>query len=89
MNENNIKEMLSDEVSLEAEFWKRKQADTPIWEKPILTVVEAAKYFQIGEQNIRRITREYKDEDFILWMDNRVYIRRIPFEAFLDGRNEI
>ena len=38
--------------------------ETPIWKKSLLTVVEAAKYFQIGEENIRRITREHKDESF-------------------------
>ena len=54
-----------------------------------LTVVEAAKYFQIGESNIRRLTREHKDQDFVLWKDNRVYIRRKEMESFLDTINEI
>ena len=51
--------------------------------------VEAAKYFQIGEENIRRITREHKDESFVLWRNRRVFIRREAFEKFLDGLNEI
>ena len=46
--------------------------ETPIWKKPLLTVVEAAKYFQIGEENVRRITRENKDESFVLWRNRRV-----------------
>lgn len=51
--------------------------------KTLLTVEEAAKYFQIGESNILRITREYADSDFIYWQDNtRVYIRREAFERF-------
>lgn len=62
----------------------------PVWKRPLLTVVEAAKYFQIGESNIRRITREYADSDFIYWRDNtRVYIRREAFERFLDKRHRI
>lgn len=64
--------------------------DMPISQKPLLTVVEAAKYFQIGETNIRRITRQYCDSDFIYWRDNtRVYIRREAFEKFLDKQNSI
>ena len=63
--------------------------ETPIWKKSLLTVVEAAKYFQIGEENIRRITREHKDESFVLWRNRRVFIRREAFEKFLDGLNEI
>lgn len=63
--------------------------ETPIWKKSLLTVVEAAKYFQIGEENIRRITREHKDESFVLWRNRRVFIRREAFEKFLDGINEI
>lgn len=62
---------------------------TPIWKKSLLTVVEAAKYFQIGEENIRRITRENKDGSFVLWRNRRVFIRREAFEKFLDGINEI
>lgn len=72
-----------------AERCNQKLKELPIWEKPLLTVVEAAKYFQIGESNIRRLTREYKDEDFIQWKDSRVLIRREAFEKFLDQTNII
>lgn len=51
---------------IDAEGHNRKMQELPIWEKPLLTVVEAAKYFQIGESNIRRLTREHKDQDFVL-----------------------
>lgn len=72
-----------------SEMCNQKLRELPIWEKPLLTVVEAAKYFQIGESNIRRITREHKDEDFIQWKDSRVFIRREEFEKFLDRTNVI
>lgn len=72
-----------------AERCNQRLKELPIWEKPLLTVVEAAKYFQIGESNIRRLTREYKDEDFIQWKDSRVFIRREEFEKFLDRTNVI
>ena len=72
-----------------AEMCNKKLRELPIWEKPLLTVVEAAKYFQIGESIIRRLTREHKGEDFIQWKDNRVFIRREEFEKFLDQTNAI
>ena len=72
-----------------AEMCNQKLRELPIWEKPLLTVVEAAKYFQIGESNIRRLTREHKDEDFVQWKDSRVFIRREKFEKFLDRTNVI
>lgn len=72
-----------------AEMCNKKLRELPIWEKPLLTVVEAAKYFQIGESNIRKLTREHKGEDFIQWKDNRVFIRREEFEKFLDQTNAI
>ena len=86
VNENGL---LSEDVSSDSEYLSRKEEEIPIWKKPILTVVEAAKYFQIGEKTIRRITREYKDEDFVLWMDSAVFVRREPFEAFLNTKNEV
>lgn len=49
-----------------AEMCNRKLKELPIWEKSLLTVVEVIKHFQIGESNIRKFTRERKDEDFIL-----------------------
>lgn len=76
-------------ATVNAEKHNRKIQELPIWEKTLLTVVEAAKYFQIGENNIRRLTREHKDKDFVLWKDSRVYIRRKEMESFLDTINEI
>lgn len=81
--------LLQGVISINAERHNRKIQELSIWEKPLLTVVEAAKYFQIGESNIRRLTREHKDKEFVLWKDSRVYIRRKEMESFLDSINEI
>lgn len=66
-----------------------KEAVVPVWRKPLLTVIEAAKYFQIGEVRIRRMTQEYKNAPFVVWRDSRVYIRRELFETFLNGLHAI
>ena len=86
---NETKTFLQGEIMMDAEGHNRKMQELPIWEKPLLSVVEAAKYFQIGESNIRRLKREPKEKDFVLWKANRVSIRRQEMESFLDTINEI
>lgn len=34
------------------------QPDVPIWEKYTLTIEEAAKYFRIGENKLRKLAEE-------------------------------
>ena len=34
------------------------QSDVPIWEKYTLTIEEAAKYFRIGENKLRKLAEE-------------------------------
>lgn len=88
MNENNMVHLVEELLNHPTDCNKRIK-ERPIWEKPLLTVVEAAKYFQIGESNIRRLTREHRDKSFIVWKDNRVFIRREALEEFLDKVNAI
>ena len=57
---NETKTFLQGEIMIDAEGHNRKMQELPIWEKPLLTVVEAAKYFQIGESNIRRLQENTK-----------------------------
>ena len=52
----------------------------PIWEKYTLSIEEAAAYFRIGENKLRKIVDENKDANFILWNGNRPQIKRILFE---------
>lgn len=56
----------------------------PFWEQYTLTVEEAAKYFRIGENKLRRIISENKDADFLLWNGNRPQIKRKLFEKYID-----
>ena len=59
----------------------------PIWERYTLTVEEAATYFRIGENKLRRVIRENKDADFLLWNGNRPQIKRVMFEKYIDKFN--
>lgn len=58
--------------------------DIPIWEKYTLTIEEAAQYFQIGENKLRRILEENPDEEFVLNNGNRKQIKRRLFEKYID-----
>ena len=61
----------------------------PIWEKKCLTVEEAAAYFRVGENKLRKIISENQDAEFILWNGNRPQIKRKKFEMYIDRLNTI
>ena len=64
---------------------KEKITNTiPVWKRYTLTVTEAAEYYHIGENKLRRIAEEHSDADFIILNGNRVLFKRERFEAFLD-----
>ncbi len=65
---------------------KAKSKDVPIWEKYMLTVDEAVKYFGIGEKKIRYLIAEYADTEhcFTVQIGNKSLINRHKFEEFLN-----
>ena len=56
----------------------------PVWEKYTLSIPEAADYFRIGENKLRRIVAENADAPFILWNGSRAQIKRKKFEDYID-----
>ena len=64
-----------------------KAIEIPFWEKYTLSVEEAAAYFRIGENKLRKIISENYDADYILWNGNRPQIKRKKFEDFIDRHN--
>ena len=65
----------------------KKTAEIPFWERYTLSIEEAAAYFRIGENKLRKIISENEDADFILWNGNRPQIKRKKFEEFVDRHN--
>ena len=59
--------------------------DIPFWVKYTLTIEEAALYFRIGENKLRRLVSENKDAPYILWNGNRPQIKRAMFEKLVDS----
>ena len=60
----------------------------PISEKSLLTVEEAAEFFNIGHNKIRELTQA-EDCPYVLWSGSRRLIKRIPFETFLYSQYSI
>ncbi len=60
----------------------RVNMSVPVWEKANLTLEEAAAYFGIGINKLRKIT----DEDgcpYVLWNGSKRLIKRVPFEKHI------
>ena len=56
----------------------------PLWEKYTLTVEEAARYFRIGENKLRKIAEDNPNANWLLMNGNRIQIKRKLFEEFVD-----
>ena len=63
--------------------------DIPICEKYVLSVEEASQYFQIVVNRLRKLIRQYKDADWVLWNRTHAQIKRKKFEQFIDSINSI
>ncbi|WP_019316389.1 excisionase [Streptococcus mutans] len=60
------------------------QVDVPIWERYTLTIEEAAKYFRIGENKLRRLAEENENAGWLIMNGNRIQIKRKQFEKVID-----
>lgn len=60
------------------------QVDVPIWERYTLTIEEAAKYFRISENKLRRLAEENKNAGWLIMNGNRIQIKRKQFEKVID-----
>lgn len=54
----------------------------PIWEKMNLTIKEASLYSNIGESALRSYIKENPQCDFIMYVGNKVLIKRKEFNEW-------
>ncbi len=66
-----------------------KEITVPIWEKYSLSIEEAAVYFRIGENSIRKIIKENPDANFWFWNGNRKQLKRKLFEEYMDMQQAV
>lgn len=55
----------------------------PIWEKPNLTVEEAAAYTGVGINKLRDLSNS-KTCDFVLWIGKKRLLKRKKLEEYLE-----
>ena len=60
----------------------------PLWERYLMTIEEASSYFRIGENKLRRIANEYKEECVVM-NGNRMLIKKKKLEHLIDKLEEI
>lgn len=58
--------------------------EIPFWERYTLSIEEAAAYFRVGENKLRKLISENPDADFILWNNTRAQIKRKKFGSYID-----
>lgn len=56
--------------------------EIPFWEKSNFTIEEAAAYFNIGTQKLRKLASS-PDCTFVLWVGNKCLIKKDVFEDYL------
>lgn len=62
-----------------------RNEQVPIWEKPNLTLDEAASYFNIGVNRLRDMSNE-DDCDFVIWIGNKRLFKRRKLEEYLESQ---
>ena len=60
----------------------------PIWHKSNLTLTEAAKYFNVGMDKLRKITND-EDCNFVLWVGNKRLLKRELMDEYLKKQYSI
>ena len=65
-----------------------QEKDVPIWHKSNLTLTEAAKYFNVGMDKLRKITND-EDCNFVLWVGKKRLIKRELMDEYLKKQYSI
>lgn len=63
--------------------------NVPIWEKYTMTIEEAAQYFRIGENKLRKLAEENLNANWVIMNGNRIQIKRKAFEKVIDTLDTI
>ncbi len=62
--------------------------EVPIWEKSNLTLEEAATYFNIGINKLRKLSEDESCK-FVLWCGSKRLIKRRMLDAYLENAYSI
>ncbi len=62
----------------------KKNKSVPIWQKFLLSVSEASEYFNIGDKKLRNLISNNQGAEWLFYNGERLMIKRIKFEQFID-----
>lgn len=80
---------MNKDKNINSNYQKISNDNVPIWEKYLLTIEEASKYFRIGENKLRKLCEENITSSWVLMNGNRIQIKRKQFEKIIDNLNVI
>lgn len=60
----------------------------PLWERYLMTIEEASSYFRIGENKLRQLANEHKQECVVM-NGNRMLIKKKKFVKIIDELQQI
>ena len=63
---------------------QNKQLVIPVWERYLMTVLEASEYYHIGENKLRNVIDTHPDAEFLIMNGNRYLIKKRKFEEYLE-----
>lgn len=66
-----------------------KRIDIPVADKYLLTVEEAAAYYNIGEEKLRRFANENKELDCFFWNGTRLLFKKNLLNRYIDKHDTI
>ena len=64
---------------------QNKQLVIPVWERYLMTVLEASEYYHIGENKLRNVIDTHPDAEFLIMNGNRYLIKKRKFEEYLES----
>ena len=67
---------------------RHRKREVPIWERPLLTIYEAADYTGIGTHRLRQLAEETHGS-LTLWVGSRRMFKRKKLEEYLDNSTTI
>ena len=56
----------------------------PVWERYLMTVLEASEFYHIGENKLRSVIDTHPNADFLIMNGNRYLIKKKKFEEYLE-----
>lgn len=80
---------MNKDKNIKSNYQNINGASVPIWEKYLLTIEEASKYFRIGENKLRKLCEENITSSWLIMNGSRYLIKRKQFEKLIDSLDVI